>query len=128
MGLSLVASAEDEKTAAEPQATAQTAPAKPAGNPVSYAPTAGIWRDQLIAARKRVVAATAALDEANADYAKALYEHPDDEKLAAPLAKKRAEAGNRLAEAKAEIPPLVAKARADGTSERVLKLYEQSID
>ena len=115
--------------AAGSEPTAPATPAKATGEfGMNYTPTAGVCRDKLIAARKNVLKATASLDEVNAEYARVLYEHPDDSKQATHLAKQRAQARQQLGEAKSVIPVLVEKARADGVSERVLELYEQSLE
>jgi hypothetical protein len=124
--------ADKTKEAAAPADTA--APAKAVNEfatgeiGMNYTPTAGAWRDKLIAARKHVLKATAAVDDVNAEYARVLYEHPDDKKRAAGLAKQRAHARQQLADAKSKIPVMVEQARADGVSERVLDLYEQSLE
>jgi hypothetical protein len=97
------------------------------GNPaLDITPTAGVWRDRLRDARRKVLDATARLDEINAEYARALYESPSDEKLVKSLAARRAHAETRVGEARAAIPPMVEAARKDGVSERVLELYEQA--
>jgi hypothetical protein len=134
--MALLANAED-LTAPEPSAATEAGPAAaapPARAKVTgelgmnYAPTAGAWRDKRIAARKSVLNATASLDEVNAEYARVLYEHPDDTKQAARLAEQRANAPTKLSAAKSAIPRLVENPRADGVSEKVLELYEQSLE
>ena len=110
-----------------PAKAAEAAPAAPAGSSaVTYAPTGGAWRERLISARRKVLDATARLDEVNGEYARVLYEHSDDAQLVASHAAMRAQAKKQLSEARAAIPPMVEAARADGVSETVLDLYEKS--
>jgi len=123
-----IALAADAAPAPPPAAPAKAdgAPVtKPDGQGVAYSPTAGVWRDRLIEARRHVLTATARLDEINAEYARVLYEQPDDKQLAAKHAAMRADAQKQVREARAAIPPLVSAARADGVSESVLSLYER---
>jgi hypothetical protein len=121
-----VAAAADEAEAAKSQPAAS--PAKPADGDLgmNYAPTAGVWRDRLTAARRRVLDATARLDDLNSEYARVLYERPDDQARIRSLAGERQSAQKKLSAARAAIPSLVEQARADGVSEQVLDLYEKA--
>jgi len=109
---------------ADPQPAAAPAPDSPPV--VTIAPTAGVWRDRLRDARRRVLDATADLDEVNAAYAGALFETPDDYQAIAAHQAKRSLAQKKLVEVRAAIPPMIDAARADGVSQRVLDLYEQA--
>jgi hypothetical protein len=118
--------AADAPTPTASPAKADGAPVTDAdGKGVSFSPTGGAWRERLIEARRRVLSATARLDEVNAEYARVLHERPDDKPLVAKHAAMRTDAQKHVREARAAIPPLVAAARADGVSEQVLSLYER---
>jgi hypothetical protein len=85
------------------------------------------WIDRLSHARRRVLSARHSFDEANAAYARALYEKmPEGEQLRA-LASHRTSANAELAKALEAVPGLVERARSDGVSPEVLELYEDSI-
>ena len=118
-------SAEDAPAKANSARTQPAATAAIDQPTVTYTPTAGPWRDKLQDARRRVLDATAKLDDINAAYARALYEQADASQIAVHV-KQRARAQKQLSEARAAIPPRVEGARQDGVSPRILELYEQA--
>ncbi len=126
--LAAPALAETPAAPASPEAPAgPAAPKQMEGQPaVNITPTAGVWRDRLRDARRRVLEATAQLDDVNAEYARVLYEHGDDAELIKSHHAKRQAAQAKLQEARQAVPPLVEAARKDGVSPRVLELYEQA--
>jgi hypothetical protein len=107
-------------------APAKAAPKVPADGKVvmDFTPSAGPWRDRLRDARRNLLDATAALDDVSAQYARTLYETPDDSEQIAELAKMREAAAKRAAAARAVIPGLIEQARADGVDPETLRAYE----
>ena len=110
---------------------AKSAPAKlekTGGAVESFTPHADQQlRAELKAAHQNWKAKKRAFDEASQTLADAEYKaYKDGSQVDPALAERRAQARSELSEAKAEIDPLVEKARAAGIAPGVVKLYEQA--
>ena len=112
---------------AQARPSRSSAPAAPSNLATLAGPKASVeLKERLSSARQRVLAARKASERADAAHAGALYREADSDEIESLLAAQQ-QAQAELDTAIAAVSPLVEEARAAGTDEAVIDMYEAGI-